>query len=268
MSLALDLGLFFRNSKTKLGLSLTQEAILYKLAFRVGTNTCTWIKQEPFAKECGIARQNLNVNLKKIEKTRILKSKTNKYDTRKNDYLFSDKIKNYHQLSTEDKRAVHKFFNDEYVESDAFLNKEQRKDKKKKPKKLSTDTVLSCDKSQDDLSHVSRNHDTISKDVSRNHDRYMSRNHDVSLSEKNPTDLDTPELEGNPLLSKATDENNNKSKTTMEKPVVFFENPQNQKPKATNLSRNASTYSMARTEPHSTVKFWGPGNEAWESYHS
>ena len=96
MSLALDLALFFRNSKTKLGLSLSARGIVFTLAFRVGSNSNTWISAEVLAQECGVLRQNLHQPLDNIIATKLVKRKPNNKDKRKNTYSFNELIVNYH----------------------------------------------------------------------------------------------------------------------------------------------------------------------------
>lgn len=154
MSIALDLYLFFRNSKTKLGLSLNARFVLSTLAFRIGSNTSTWIGQDALADEIGITRQNISGHLNKILKTKMLDVKLNKKDKRRNSYTICDKIKNYHQLTDQQKINVHKYFKDDYIG-----NIKKEKD-------------------------MSRNQDISNNDMSRNQDINMSRNRDITFDEK------------------------------------------------------------------------------------
>ncbi len=114
MSIALDVGLFFRNSKTKLGMSLSARAIIFTLAFRVGTKSSTWISPDSLAEECGLHRQNIFDPLAKIVSTGIVLKKSSPRNKKKQIYSFSDLIKNYHQASDEQKKKIHEALGDEY----------------------------------------------------------------------------------------------------------------------------------------------------------
>jgi len=114
MSLALDIGLFFRNSKTKLGLSLAARGILFTLAFRVGTRSSTWVSPESLADECGIHRQNIFAPLSKIVATGLVIKKSSMTHKQKKTYSFTELIKNYHQKLDDEKRKVHQALNDEF----------------------------------------------------------------------------------------------------------------------------------------------------------
>jgi hypothetical protein len=115
MSVSLDFALFMRNSKTKLGLSLSARAIIYTLAFRIGSRPNTWVSHNALALECGLHKQNLTDPIKKILLTNILKSKKNLKDKRKSLYAFNSMIKNYHQMTDKDKIKVHEYFDDIYA---------------------------------------------------------------------------------------------------------------------------------------------------------
>lgn len=114
MSIAVDLGLFLRNSKTKLGLSLTHRGLLFTLAIRIGNNAYTWIKQDTLANEAGIDIKNLQDHLKKIQASGILLIERQSSDKRKNQYKFNPSIVNYHLLSESEKQKVHLLLKDEY----------------------------------------------------------------------------------------------------------------------------------------------------------
>lgn len=115
MSLALDIGLFFRNSKTKLGLSLAARAVVFTLAFRVGTRSSTWIAPESLADECGIQRQNIFEPLSKIVATGLVLKKQSSRHKQKKIYSFTDLIKNYHQKGDDQKMKIHEALGDEYA---------------------------------------------------------------------------------------------------------------------------------------------------------
>lgn len=114
MSLAVDLGLFLRNSKTKLGLSLTQRGILFTLAIRIGNHANTWIKQETLSLELGVEESSVRKSMSKIKATKIIQVGSQAQDKRKNTYAFSKKLINYHQMSDSEKAAVHRAFGDEF----------------------------------------------------------------------------------------------------------------------------------------------------------
>jgi len=181
MSIALDLGLFFRNSKTKLGLSLTQRAILFTLAFRVGSNPKTWIKQTTLAMELGIEERNVKENLAKIKPTGILLIDRQKSDARKNIYRFVDILFNYHQMSDDQKSKVHAAFNDEILINPV-----------------------------DNSKNRGRNHHLSLENRGRNHHLNRGRNHHLSPDEKtleSPVESIVPENEPSP---KGKGERNNK----------------------------------------------------------
>lgn len=115
MSLALDIGLFFRNSKTKLNLSLSARAVIFTLAFRVGTRSSTWVSPESLADECGIQRQNIFEPLSKIVATRLVLKKQSTHHKQKKIYSFTDLIKNYHQKNDDQKKKIHEALGDEYA---------------------------------------------------------------------------------------------------------------------------------------------------------
>jgi len=106
-----------RNSKTKLGLSLANEAVAYKLALRVGSNSTTWVKHENLAIECGVTEWNLSSHIKKLAKTKIIIVEKQSHDKRKNCYRFSDLLTNYHQMSDKEKRKVHEALGDEMLKN-------------------------------------------------------------------------------------------------------------------------------------------------------
>jgi len=115
MSIAVDLGLFLRNSLSKLGLSLTQRGVLFTLAIRVGNNASTWISQETLAIELGIIERNVRLNMSKIKPTKLILVEQQKGDKRKNQYSFNPLLFNYHQLNDKEKAAVHKKLGDVYL---------------------------------------------------------------------------------------------------------------------------------------------------------
>lgn len=108
MSISLDFALFMRNSATKLGLSLANEAVAFKLAFRIGSNSMSWVSQESLMQESGIEKlDNLTNHLKKLSAAGIVvQGKSNK-DKRKNTYSFSRLLVNYHQKSDLEKNKIH-----------------------------------------------------------------------------------------------------------------------------------------------------------------
>lgn len=118
MSIALDFALFMRNSSTKLGLSLANEAVGFKLAFRIGSNSLSWVSQENLLIECGLDKlDSLSNHLKKLTGAGVFLSEVNKKDKRKNIYGFSKYLINYHQKSDSEKRKVHELFNDTMIEA-------------------------------------------------------------------------------------------------------------------------------------------------------
>lgn len=133
MSLALDVGLFFRNSKTKLGLTLSARAIIFTLAFRVGTRSSTWVSPDSLAEECGIQRQNIFEPLNKIVATGMVQKKQSTRHKQKKTYSFSDLIKNYHQKCDSEKIKIHEAFGDEYKPPvDKFKNQSGKPDSRNK----------------------------------------------------------------------------------------------------------------------------------------
>jgi hypothetical protein len=114
MSLALDLGLFLRNSKTKLGFSLNHRGLLFTLAIRIGNNSKTWIKQSTFSKEVGVEESAIRKSLAKIKKTKFIIVENQKTDKRMKQYKFNPLLTNYHLLNEDEKRKVHAAFDDEY----------------------------------------------------------------------------------------------------------------------------------------------------------
>jgi hypothetical protein len=152
MSLALDLGLFFRNSKTKLGLSLTHRGLLFTLAIRIGSNASTWIKQSTLAKEAGIDERNVRENMNKIKSTGIVLVDYQKSDKRKLQYRFNKLLNNYHLLTEEERIKVHLHLNDEHE----HLNVLKHKSSSKKYRM----------KSSHNLQDTGRNHPV---DTGRNH---------------------------------------------------------------------------------------------------
>lgn len=117
MSLALDLGLFLRNSKTKLGLTLSRRGLLFTLAIRIGNNNSTWIKQETLSKEVGVEESSVRKSMANIRKTKIILVEKQKQDKRKNVYRFNPILINYHLMNDEEKSKVHDFFDDEFTPS-------------------------------------------------------------------------------------------------------------------------------------------------------
>jgi hypothetical protein len=114
MSLSLDFALFMRNSQTKLNLSLSERAVAFSLAFRVGSNAKTWVKQNQLALECGIKERWLREHLNALTGSGIVIVSKNKEDKRKNSYAFSAAIINYHQMTDDQKKSVHDRFKDKY----------------------------------------------------------------------------------------------------------------------------------------------------------
>lgn len=114
MSVAVDLGLLLRNSKTKFGLTLTHRGVLYALAIRIGNNSSTWIKQETLAKETGTDIKSLQDHLQKIQIAGIVIIEKQKADRRKNQYKFNPIFLNYHSMEDTEKMKVHALLGDEY----------------------------------------------------------------------------------------------------------------------------------------------------------
>ncbi len=164
MSLALDLGLFFRNSKTKLGLSLTHRGLLFTLAIRIGNNSNTWIKQDSLANEANIDERNIRENMEKIKSTGIIIVEKQKHDKRRNMYKFNQLIINYHLLNDEEKHRAHEALGDECIIQ--------------KSPKLSTGSKKYQTKSSGN-----------SKNTGQNHPLNTGQNHPVHPGPKNPADL-------------------------------------------------------------------------------
>lgn len=116
MSLALDLALFLRNSKTKLDLSVTNIAVAYTLAFRVGTNTSSWVSQETLALELGIEEKNISIHCLKLVQSKLVNVTKHKKDKRRNVYNFSTSIMNYHSMNDAQKRKCHTKLGDIFLD--------------------------------------------------------------------------------------------------------------------------------------------------------
>lgn len=101
--LALDFALIVRHSLNKLNLSLATRGVAYTLAFRIGTNICTWISQEALAKELGVSESNVRIHCNKLKKECLLLIKKDAQDKRKNLYSFNSKIFNYAQMNEEER---------------------------------------------------------------------------------------------------------------------------------------------------------------------
>lgn len=114
MSIALDFALFMRNSVTKLGLTLTNQAVGFKLSHRIGSNTDTWVDQKTLAEECDMYEQNLTKHTNALVKSKIFKWRQNPRDKRRKIYSFNPVLKNYAQMSDSEKSLVHKKLGDTY----------------------------------------------------------------------------------------------------------------------------------------------------------
>lgn len=107
MSIALDFAMFMRNSKTKLNLSIAARWVANVLAFRIGSNTTTWIGQETLASELGIIENSVRLHCKALAKAGLIKIEKQKKDKRRNVYNFTDIILNYHAMNDAQKKKCH-----------------------------------------------------------------------------------------------------------------------------------------------------------------
>jgi hypothetical protein len=97
MSIALDIALYLRDTETKDPLTLAERGVLFTLAFRVGSNSATWISQESLMLELDISERNLRDHLKKIADKGYILIKPDKKDKRKMTYTIASFLLNYHQ---------------------------------------------------------------------------------------------------------------------------------------------------------------------------
>lgn len=114
MSILFDLQLFFRNSKTKLGLSLTHRGLLSALAFRIGSNATTWLKQSTLAKEVGVDESNIRDHMVKIQLSGLIIIDKQKSDKRKLQYKINPIIRDYSIKNDQEKISIHEALGDEY----------------------------------------------------------------------------------------------------------------------------------------------------------
>lgn len=175
MSIALDFALFIRNSTTKLNLSAATIAIGYTLAFRVGSNTFTWVSQKELAEEIGMDESNIRKHCKKLAQAGFIGIESDRKDKRKNVYTFTKSILNYHAMSDSQKRECHNKLKDVYK-------------------------------------FTARNHPVKNADTARNHPVNTARNHPVSSDAKSSTAHENKGLQETVSSAKGTLYNNTKSK--------------------------------------------------------
>ncbi|HXK00737.1 MAG TPA: helix-turn-helix domain-containing protein [Buchnera sp. (in: enterobacteria)] len=98
MSISLDIALYLRdNSSSYKKLTLSDRAVLFTLAFRVGSNAYAWISQEELAKELNLTPRGLRKNLTNLINIKLITVMHGKNDKRKNLYHPADFLINYHQ---------------------------------------------------------------------------------------------------------------------------------------------------------------------------
>ena len=103
MSIALDLALIVRDSLNNFGLSVANLGVAYTLAFRVGSNSCTWISQIELAKEVNLDERNLRNHCKKLQEVGVILIEKDTKDPRRNRYSFNPIIANYHAMKDHQK---------------------------------------------------------------------------------------------------------------------------------------------------------------------
>lgn len=96
MSISLDVALYLRDNDIK-GLTLSNRGLLFTLAFRIGSNSVSWVSQKTLAKEVGINDKNLRNQISSLEKLGLIIVKKSKKDKRKSLYKFPEFLVNYHQ---------------------------------------------------------------------------------------------------------------------------------------------------------------------------
>lgn len=193
MSILLDVSLFFRNSKSKLNLSLANQAVLVNLASRVGSNSTTWVSHEVLAIDCGIAQKNLTQHTKALSKSGLIKVTKQKNDKRRNLYSFADCLSNYYQKSDLEKEIIHQKFGDSFRE---------------------------------DYKNTLRNRNLVSEDTLRKRNLYTLRNRNLSPIDETPTYLEPQGFPAIESFAKGKGESNNKEKGTAKaapKSPPFFE---------------------------------------------
>jgi len=222
MSIAVDLGLFLRNSLSKLGLSLTQRGVLFTLAIRVGNNATTWVSQETLAIELGVNERNARQNMSKIKTTKLVLVEQQKGDKRRNQYSFNPLLINYHQLNDTEKAAVHKKLGDVYLP----IKESKSHDKKRIYRSKSS---------------------ANNRDRGRNHPVHRGRNHPVVDEAKNPEALDTSAFSGDAKSPKETAYSNtyNQNNRAKRSSVNLITYPDDFFPE--NEARQALTFHAQRT---------------------
>lgn len=100
MSISLDIALYLRDNGRKFKkLSLSDRAVLFTLAFRVGSNATTWISQRSLASELCIEDRNLRNHMYNLSKLGLIVIKKSKKDKRKLEYSIASFLINYHQAT-------------------------------------------------------------------------------------------------------------------------------------------------------------------------
>lgn len=100
MSISLDIALYLRDHGRRFkGLSVGDRGVLFTLAFRVGSNSTTWISQRVLSQELCIHETNLRKHLSNLEKFGLIEIKNGSKDKRKREYKIAEILTNYHQAS-------------------------------------------------------------------------------------------------------------------------------------------------------------------------
>lgn len=98
MSIALDIALYLRDNPSSCkNISLSDRAVLFTLAFRVGSNTLAWVSQEELAKELNLTPRGLRKNLSNLIENKFITVTESQIDKRKNFYHPASFLVNYHQ---------------------------------------------------------------------------------------------------------------------------------------------------------------------------
>lgn len=106
MSISLDIALYLREKgKDYINLDLSTKAVLFILAFRVGSNPYTWISQKELAKELNINERNTRKHTSKLKELGLIIIDQDKKDKRKNLYRPAEFLVNYHKENSKKSRS-------------------------------------------------------------------------------------------------------------------------------------------------------------------
>ncbi len=120
MSIALDLALLLRDSFNNFNLSLATIGVAYTLAFRIGSNTNTWVSQSTLAEELKITERMVKKHCAYLKLNRLIIVKKDSTDNRRNVYNFNPNILNYHAKKDGDKQKTLRLLGDEPLEKGNF----------------------------------------------------------------------------------------------------------------------------------------------------